>query len=65
MKLLVLLILVIAVTAIHLEEETVDLAINIPIKGFCKELLKDSVGYQRGKLVTGDYTLRNYDRTCS
>ncbi len=36
MKLLVLLVLAIAVSAVHLEAEEVNLVDEVPIKGFCR-----------------------------
>jgi hypothetical protein len=51
MKLLVLLVLAIAVNAVHLEAEEVNLVDEVPIEEFCKKLLDVIVGVKDGKLV--------------
>ena len=51
MKLLVLLVLAIAVSAVHLEAEEVSMSLELPIEGSCKKLLDVIVGVKDGKLV--------------
>jgi hypothetical protein len=65
MKLLVLLVLAIAVSAVHLEAEEVSMSVELPIEGFCKRLLDGSVGFEDGKLVTGLPDHKDYGISCS